>query len=175
MLPTGTGAGSTHGSLPAWVGAVCLPWAGTAPRPSLRSHRAAPVRVDFVAWPNPGPQMPPGMTQGRLPRDIHLWFNISHNITSRFSTGARGHFPSLFCRLSRAGKIPSCRRHSGKHPAPSSACHFPHLKHRGQTQSPSAPRRSLAAIVAGSEGKRFLGLPGTARLPCCDSVLPASG
>ena len=35
MLPTGTCAGSTHGSLPAWVGAVCLPQAGAAPRPSL--------------------------------------------------------------------------------------------------------------------------------------------
>lgn len=176
MLPTGTGAGSTRGSLPAWVGAVCVPRAGAAPRPSLCSHRAAPARVDFAAWASPGLWMPPGVTQGRLPREIHLWFNISHSITSRFSAGARGHFPSLFRHLSRAGKIPSCTWPSGKHPPCSELCFpFPSLKSAGASPEAHLLPAGRSQPCCRSWGKRFWGLPGRALLLCCDSVLPARG
>lgn len=54
--------------------AVCFPWQG------------AESTQDFAAWPSPGQ-----VTEGHA-----LWFKISHNITSCFSTVARGHFLSLF-------------------------------------------------------------------------------
>lgn len=92
--------------------------------------------TDFAAWPSAGLRIPLGTTQGRLPRDVHLWFNISHSITSHFSTGARGHFPSLFRRLSRAGKIPSCKDTlENTHPAPSSAFRFPYFKRWGHPEA----------------------------------------
>lgn len=115
----------------------------------LRSRRAAPARVDFAARPSLGPWTPPGMTRGRLPRDVHLWFNISHNITSRFSTGARGHFPSLFCSLSRAGKTPGCTRRSGKHPPCSELCFpFPSLKALGPAPKTICRQRREAVLGA---------------------------
>ena len=132
----GAGAGSTHGSLPAWVGAAWLPWADAAPRPSLQSHRAALARVDAAAWPSPGLWMPPGMTRGGLPR-----FNISRSIASHFSSAARGHFPPLFRRLSGAGKVPSSTWPPGKHPPCSELCFLlPRFKALGPAPKPICSR-----------------------------------